>query len=61
MDEDVANFVAITSADPQKAAQYLRLADNNLELLRQPELGLGRRRTRESTSGDCTEAHRDRF
>lgn len=31
MDENVANFVAITSADPQRATQYLQLADNNLE------------------------------
>jgi hypothetical protein len=31
MEEDILNFVAITSADPQKAAQYLRLSDNNLE------------------------------
>ncbi|KAF2792717.1 UBX domain-containing protein 7 [Melanomma pulvis-pyrius CBS 109.77] len=30
-DEDVLNFVAITSCDPQKAAQYLGLTDNNLE------------------------------
>jgi hypothetical protein len=30
-EEDVINFVSITSADPQKAAQYLRLTDNNLE------------------------------
>ena len=30
-EEDVLNFVAITSADPQKAAQYLSLTDNNLE------------------------------
>lgn len=31
MEEDILNFVSITSADPQKAAQYLQLADNNLE------------------------------
>lgn len=32
MDEEaVLNFVSITGANPQKAAQYLRLADNNLE------------------------------
>ncbi|KAF2280668.1 uncharacterized protein EI97DRAFT_438129 [Westerdykella ornata] len=31
MDEDISSFVAITSADPSKAAQYLRLTDNNLE------------------------------
>jgi len=31
MDEDISNFVAITSCDPQKAAQYLGLTDNNLE------------------------------
>ncbi|KAF2749466.1 hypothetical protein M011DRAFT_465914 [Sporormia fimetaria CBS 119925] len=29
--ENVLNFVAITSADPEKAAQYLQLTDNNLE------------------------------
>jgi len=31
MEEDILNFVSITSADPQKAAQYLRLTENNLE------------------------------
>ncbi|PSN64834.1 hypothetical protein BS50DRAFT_589302 [Corynespora cassiicola Philippines] len=31
MDEAISNFVAITSCEPQKAAQYLRLTDNNLE------------------------------
>jgi hypothetical protein len=31
MEEDILNFVSITSADPEKAAQYLRLTDNNLE------------------------------
>jgi hypothetical protein len=31
MDEDISNFVAITSCDPQNAAQYLSLTDNNLE------------------------------
>ncbi|KAF2178558.1 hypothetical protein K469DRAFT_642456 [Zopfia rhizophila CBS 207.26] len=31
MEEDILNFVSITSCDPQKAAQYLRLTDNNLE------------------------------
>lgn len=30
-DENVSNFVGITSCDPAKAAQYLRLTDNNLE------------------------------
>jgi hypothetical protein len=30
-DENVANFVAITSCDPAKAAQYLQLTDHNLE------------------------------
>lgn len=30
-DENISNFVAITSADPTKAAQYLSLTDNNLE------------------------------
>lgn len=30
-DDNVANFVAITSCEPDKAAQYLRLTDNNLE------------------------------
>ncbi|KAF2109063.1 hypothetical protein BDV96DRAFT_605145 [Lophiotrema nucula] len=31
MEEDIASFVSITDCDPQKAAQYLRLTDNNLE------------------------------
>lgn len=31
MDENVANFVAITSCDADKAGQYLRLTDNNFE------------------------------
>ncbi|KAF2710564.1 hypothetical protein K504DRAFT_454839 [Pleomassaria siparia CBS 279.74] len=31
MDEEISNFVAITSCDPQKAASYLHLTDNNLE------------------------------
>lgn len=32
MDEEaILNFVSITGANPQKAAQYMRLADNNLE------------------------------
>lgn len=31
MDENIASFSAITSADPEKAAQFLRLTDNNLE------------------------------
>jgi hypothetical protein len=30
-DENVLNFVGITSCDPDKAAQYLRLTDGNLE------------------------------
>jgi hypothetical protein len=30
-EENVLNFVSITSCDPDKAAQYLRLTDNNLE------------------------------
>ncbi|KAH7391882.1 hypothetical protein BKA66DRAFT_29898 [Pyrenochaeta sp. MPI-SDFR-AT-0127] len=30
-DENIVNFVSITSADPSKAAQYLRLTDGNLE------------------------------
>jgi hypothetical protein len=30
-DEQVAEFVAITSSSPERAAQYLNLADNNLE------------------------------
>jgi hypothetical protein len=29
--ENILNFVSITSCDPDKAAQYLRLTDNNLE------------------------------
>jgi hypothetical protein len=46
MEEDILNFVAITSADPDRAAQYLRLADNNLEQAIQlyfdsPNLDLG--------------------
>lgn len=46
MEEDILNFVAITSADPQKAAQYLQLTDNNLEQAIQlyfdsPNLDLG--------------------
>jgi hypothetical protein len=31
MEEDILNFVSITSCDPEKAAQYLSLTDNNLE------------------------------
>ena len=31
MEEDILNFVSITSADPEKAASYLRLTENNLE------------------------------
>ncbi|KAF2759251.1 hypothetical protein EJ05DRAFT_499665 [Pseudovirgaria hyperparasitica] len=31
MDENIANFTAITSADPDRAAQYLQITDNNLE------------------------------
>jgi hypothetical protein len=31
MEEDILNFTSITDADPQKAAQYLRLTDGNLE------------------------------
>ena len=30
-DEAISNFCAITSCEPAKAAQYLRLTDNNLE------------------------------
>lgn len=30
-EENVLNFVSITSCDPDKALQYLRLTDNNLE------------------------------
>ena len=30
-EENVLNFVSITSCDPDKATQYLRLTDNNLE------------------------------
>ncbi|CAI6341702.1 unnamed protein product [Periconia digitata] len=45
-DEAISNFVAITSCDPTKAAQYLRLTDNNLEQAIQlffdsPNLDLG--------------------
>ncbi|KAF2645480.1 hypothetical protein P280DRAFT_465309 [Massarina eburnea CBS 473.64] len=45
-DEIISNFVAITSCDPTKAAQYLRLTDNNLEQAIQlffdsPNLDLG--------------------
>ncbi|KAF2730428.1 hypothetical protein EJ04DRAFT_515286 [Polyplosphaeria fusca] len=31
MEEEIANFVAITGCEPQKATQYLQLTDNNLE------------------------------
>ncbi|KAK7727651.1 UBX domain protein Ubx2 [Botryosphaeria dothidea] len=31
MDDSIANFTSITGADPQRAAQYLQLTDNNLE------------------------------
>lgn len=31
MDENIANFTAITSADPERAQQYLTLTENNLE------------------------------
>lgn len=31
MDEEIANFVAFTSATPQQAQQYLALTDNNVE------------------------------
>ena len=31
MDDAVAQFTSITSADPQRAAQYLRVSDGNLE------------------------------
>ena len=46
MEEDILNFVAITSCDPDKAAQYLRLTENNLEQAIQlffdsPNLDLG--------------------
>jgi hypothetical protein len=30
-DENIVNFVSITSCDPEKAAQYLRLTDGNFE------------------------------
>lgn len=30
-DENIVNFVSITSCDPDKAAQYLRLTDGNFE------------------------------
>jgi len=45
-EENVLNFTAITSCDPEKAAQYLRLTDNNLEQAIQlffdsPNLDLG--------------------
>lgn len=44
--ENILNFVSITSCDPDKAAQYLRLTDNNLEQAIQlffdsPNLDLG--------------------
>ena len=46
MDDNIANFIAITSAEPERAAQYLRLTDNNLEQAVQlfydsPNLDLG--------------------
>ncbi|KAF2206011.1 UBX-domain-containing protein [Delitschia confertaspora ATCC 74209] len=46
MDDEISNFVSITSCNPQKAAQYLRLTDNNLEQAIQlffdsPNLDLG--------------------
>jgi hypothetical protein len=31
MDENISNFVAITSCEPDRAASYLNLTDNNLE------------------------------
>lgn len=45
-DENISNFVSITSCDPSKAAQYLRLTDGNLEQAIQlffdsPNLDLG--------------------
>ena len=30
-DDNIAQFTSITSADPERAAQYLRVSDNNLE------------------------------
>lgn len=31
MDDNIANFTSITGAEPQRAADYLRLTDDNLE------------------------------
>ncbi|KAF4536681.1 putative ubx domain protein [Lasiodiplodia theobromae] len=46
MDDNIASFTSITGADPQRAAQYLQLTDNNLEQAIQlffdsPNLDLG--------------------
>jgi hypothetical protein len=62
MDEDISNFVAITSCDPQKAAQYLSLTDNNLEQAIQlffdsPNLDFGPATAAQSTPANASTAH----
>ncbi|OCL06261.1 hypothetical protein AOQ84DRAFT_365976 [Glonium stellatum] len=55
MDDNIANFTAITSAEPERAAQYLRLTDNNLEQAIQlffdsPNLDVGNGSTSQAAS-----------
>jgi hypothetical protein len=62
MDEDISNFVAITSCDPQKAAQYLSLTDNNLEQAIQlffdsPNLDFGPATATQSAPPNASTAH----
>ncbi|PVH97772.1 hypothetical protein DM02DRAFT_66493 [Periconia macrospinosa] len=61
-DEAISNFVAITSCDPTKAAQYLRLTDNNLEQAIQlffdsPNLDLGTSSAPQSSTQNASNAH----
>lgn len=62
-EENVLNFVGITSCDPDKAAQYLRLTDNNLEQAIQlffdsPNLDFGPAPTSQApTSNVASSAH----
>jgi hypothetical protein len=55
MDDLIAAFVSFTQADPDRAAQYLQLADNNLEhaielYFESPNLDLGATTTAQETS-----------
>ncbi|KAF1996133.1 hypothetical protein P154DRAFT_525842 [Amniculicola lignicola CBS 123094] len=62
MEEDILNFVSITSCDPQKAAQYLSLTDNNLEQAIQlffdsPNLDFGDAPTASANAPSASAAH----